>query len=56
MPEMLEGLIRAEMPVDPANPLTGSYFDPNKSGGSAVPSASGGSKRIVYDSNGDPVK
>lgn len=35
MPEMLEGIVRSEQPVDPANPLAGSYFDPAKqSGGS----------------------
>ena len=30
MPEMLEGIVRAEQPVDPNNPLGGSYFDPNR--------------------------
>lgn len=30
MPEMLEGLIRGEAPVDPEHPLAGSYFDPAK--------------------------
>lgn len=30
MPEMLEGIVRAEQPVDPSNPLGGSYFDPAK--------------------------
>lgn len=28
MPEMLQGIVRAETPVDAANPLGGSYFDP----------------------------
>lgn len=36
MPEMLDGIIRAEQPVDPSNPRAGSYFDP------ARPAAGGG--------------
>lgn len=31
MPEMLEGIVRGEQPVDASNPLGGSYFDPAKS-------------------------
>lgn len=30
MPEMLEGIVRSETPVDPSNPLAGSYFDPSR--------------------------
>lgn len=48
MPEMLEGIVRAEQPVDPSNPLAGSYFDPAKT--------AGGTKEIVYDSHGKPIK
>lgn len=33
MPELRQGVIRAEQPVDPANPLGGSYFDPAKPAG-----------------------
>jgi len=48
MPEMLEGIVRAEKPVDPDNPLGGSYFDQNKTGGAAP-------KRIVYGMDGKPI-
>lgn len=48
MPEMLEGIVRAEQPVDPAHPLGGSYFDPAK--------GSSAGKEIVYDHNGKPIQ
>ncbi len=56
MPELRQGVIRAEQPVDFDNPLAGSYFDPNKKGAPGAPAAAGAPKNeIVYDSNGKPM-
>lgn len=42
MPELREGVIRAERPVDPNNPLGGSYFDPERQGATTTPPAAAG--------------